>query len=86
MISQDKEIYISDDNGDILEFNSMTLNKYILEICKKMKLMHLDIDKIVNNVYPKLKNINTANDINEIIIMYATEMICDHYDYQYIAT
>ena len=86
MISQDKEIYISDDNGDILEFNSMTLNKYILEICKKMKLMHLDIDKIVNNVYPKLKNINTANDINEIIIMSATEMICDHYDYQYIAT
>lgn len=62
------------------------IKKYIASICQKMKVEYLDIDKIANNVYPKLKTMNTIKDIEEQIISSSSEMVVDHYDYPCIAT
>ena len=73
-------IYIIN-NGYIKPLAYATVYKYIFSICEKMKIEHLDIDKITKNVYPKLKINNTISEIENQIIMCASEMVIDHYDY-----
>src|SRR5271169_3032634 len=80
-----KETFIIDENGDLHFLHYDTVKKYIGAICKKMYITHLDVDKITNNVYPKLKTKNTIDDVDEQIIMSASEMVTDHYDYPRIA-
>ena len=77
---KDNNIYILENNY-IRQLKKETLEKFIWNICQEMKLKHLDVKKITNNIFPKLKNINTIKDINEQIISISTEMITDHYDY-----
>ena len=63
-----------------------SVKKYIEVICLKRRLNHLDVDKITDNVYPKLKRINTIQEIKDQIITSASEMITDHFDYPAIAS
>ena len=79
------QIYISE-NNTTRKLNYETIEKYITIICSKMNVGHLDIKKISDNVYPKLKKINTIHEVNNQIVMSASEMITDHYDYPAIAT
>lgn len=80
-----ENIYIID-NHKVKILGRNTIRKYIAAICDKINIGHLDLDKITDNVYPKLKLKNTIQDVNEQIIACATEMVIDHYDYPYIAT
>jgi ribonucleotide reductase alpha subunit len=80
-----ENIYIID-NGIVKLLKYNTIKKYILAICQKMNVQHLDTDKIAKNVYPKLKNVNTITEVDDQIVMSATEMVTDHYDYPCIAT
>src|SRR5581483_6732240 len=57
-----KNVYLIDGQKTKI-LNLETIKKYILTICQKMKVEHLDIDKIANNVYPKLKSKNTIKDV-----------------------
>lgn len=68
-------------NDDVRPLESESIYMYIESICQKMNLEHLDIDKIVSNVYPKLKTMNTFDDINDQIVSSASDMATDHYDY-----
>ncbi|XWV24838.1 putative ribonucleoside di phosphate reductase alpha subunit [Tupanvirus deep ocean] len=79
------KIYIVN-NGIIKLLKFETIKKYISVICQKMKVEHLDVDKITKNVYPKLKTKNTINEVQDQIVMSASEMVTDHYDYPCIAT
>ncbi|XWV26085.1 ribonucleoside-diphosphate reductase large subunit [Tupanvirus soda lake] len=79
------KIYIIN-NGTIKLLKFDTIKKYISVICQKMKVEHLDVDKIASNVYPKLKTKNTINEVQDQIVMSASEMVTDHYDYPCIAT
>lgn len=82
---QNDKIYITDgDVTKILEYD--TIKKYIQTICGLMKIEHLDSDKLVKNVYPKLKTFNTVEEVENQIVMSASEMVTDHYDYPCIAT
>lgn len=82
----EQNIYMSISNGNEINiFTRETLHKYLTSICQKNNIEHLDVEKIISNVYPKLKTINTPKEIDEQIIMSTTEMIIDHYDYPQIA-
>nr|URM62146.1 ribonucleoside diphosphate reductase large subunit [Mimivirus sp.] len=75
----------------IIDGNTMPLyrgiiKQYIESISQKMEINDIDIDAIVNNVYPKLKDINTLDDIQNQIIASSSEMMIDHYNYPKIAT
>ena len=74
------------DNNKIKLLTLEIIHKYISTICQKMKIEHLEIDKITKNVYPKLKQKNTIKELEDQIIMCASEMVTDHYDYPCIAT
>lgn len=76
---------IIDKNGVRRKLERKYIYDYIEIICREMKIMHLDINKITDNVYPKLKENNTIKDIEEQIIISASEMIIEHYDYPKIA-
>ena len=82
------DIYLTDGNDDdfgyILDY--ATVRSYINAIAQNMNVMHLNIDKLANNVYPKLKTKNTIEDLQFQIITSASEMVTDHYDYPSIAT
>ena len=79
-------VHVIDDKGDIRLLPYQTLKKYISVICDKLNIKHLDVEKITNNVYPKLKSKNTVQDIDDQIIVCSSEMVIDHYDYPKIAT
>ena len=79
------DIYIVN-NGLTKVLGYDTIKKYIATICQKMHVEHLDTDKITNNVYPKLKTKNTIEEVEDQIVMCASEMVTDHYDYPCIAT
>ncbi|MEM3062063.1 MAG: ribonucleoside-diphosphate reductase subunit alpha [Nitrososphaerota archaeon] len=72
-------------NGQVVALSSDTLRDYIRKICQQMKVDHLDVDKVVKHVYPKLKEINTLEEVDDQIVTTTTEMITDHYDYPCIA-
>ena len=74
-----------DYNGTIQVLTLQTVKKYIVSILEKMEINYLDADKLVHNIYPKLKTINTIKDIDEQIIASSSEMVTDHYDYPKIA-
>jgi len=61
------------------------IKEYINNICQKMNAQHLNVDKLANNVYPKLKNQNTIKDVEYQITTCASEMVTDHYDYPAVA-
>lgn len=80
------DVYIYNKRNRLQLFKQETIKKYLSSICEKASLSHLDIDALANNVYPKLKKKNTIEEIKNQIIASASEMMTDHYDYQYIAT
>lgn len=80
----ENDIYLMN-GGKTSPLRRDTIKEYIKSICQKMKVEHLDIEKVLNNVYPKLKTINTIKDIEEQIISSSSEMVVDHYDYPCIA-
>lgn len=67
----------------VLKFN--TVKQYIDSICQKTNTEHLDTIKLTKSIYPKLKDVNTSDEIKEQIISCSTEMILEHYDYPKIA-
>ena len=79
------DIYIVN-NGSTRVLKHDAIKKYITTICQKMHVEHLDTEKITNNVYPKLKTRNTIEEVEDQIVMCASEMVTDHYDYPCIAT
>lgn len=87
-ISPDDQVYIINTvNGDttrkLLSYND--LYKYLFSICQKIDKEYLDVGKITDNVYPKLKMENTLDEIEYQIVMCTSEMVLDHYDYPSIA-
>ena len=84
VLSRDDIYIVDDDQMRILE--KETIKKYISIICQKLKVDHLDLDKITSNIYPKLKTINTIDEVEEQIVTCASEMVVEHYDYPRIAT
>jgi len=79
-------VYVIGENGIIKKLKYEPIQKYIAKICQIMNVEHLDTDCITAKVYPKLKLKNTIKEIEEQIVMCATEMVTDHYDYPCIAT
>lgn len=79
-----EEIYIIHD-GNMYPISLTNIRNFISKICQDMKVEHLNVEKISNNVYPKLKNVNTFEDMENQIIICASEMVIDHYDYSAIA-
>jgi ribonucleoside-diphosphate reductase alpha subunit len=80
----DRKFYLSDGN----KINILTrefIYDYVSSICRRMSIEHLDVNRVILNVYPKLKTINTIKEIREQIIMSTTEMVIDHFDYPSIA-
>src|SRR5437870_4055658 len=68
--------------GPIYQSN---IKLFIDEIVRKSNINNINTDKIVADVYNKLKEINTTSDIDEQIISSASELACEHYDYPKIA-
>ncbi|ANB50699.1 putative ribonucleotide reductase large subunit [Powai lake megavirus] len=72
-------------DGNTMPLYRGIIKQYIESISQKMEINDIDIDAIVNNVYPKLKDINTLDDIQNQIIASSSEMMIDHYNYPKIA-
>nr|WBF70676.1 ribonucleoside-diphosphate reductase large subunit [Megavirus caiporensis] len=72
-------------DGNVIPLYRDIIKQYIESISQKMEINDIDIDAIVNNVYPKLKDINTLDDIQNQIIASSSEMMIDHYNYPKIA-
>jgi ribonucleoside-diphosphate reductase alpha subunit len=78
------EPFLIQENGTLL-LTKDYIYQYVQKICQERSLEHLNIDKLVNAVHPKLKNSNTLDELNDLIITCSTELVTNHYDYQYIA-
>lgn len=74
-------ILLRDKNQKLRILTKESIHQYIDAICKKTGTKYLDINKLVNNIYPKLKQVNTMKELDEQIVSCSTEMIVDHYDY-----
>lgn len=74
-------IYLTQNNVNILLSKS--------ELFNSIQMIYndndIDLNKIVESVYPKLKTYNTIEELEEQIISSSTEMIIDHYNYPKIA-
>uniref|UniRef100_A0A6G6AD20 Ribonucleoside-diphosphate reductase n=1 Tax=Borely moumouvirus TaxID=2712067 RepID=A0A6G6AD20_9VIRU len=68
-------------NGTLQPLYKQVVKQYVNSIFQKMNIGHLNIDPLVDNVYPKLKDVNTLLDVENQIIASSTEMLADHYDY-----
>ena len=77
-------IFIKSANGSVIPLKANYILAYLKTICNKINIVVPDINKLLSNVYPKLKKINTVDDIDEQIIASASEMVIDHYIYQKI--
>lgn len=83
-ISTSSDIFIkSTRNGKetITKLESTYIGAYLNAICAHIDIPFIDVNKILHNVYPKLKRINTIDDIEEQIIASASEMAVDHHLY-----
>ncbi len=78
------KIYILND-GLYYILEKDTIRDYIKIICQKMKVEHLNVDKVVDNVYPKLKSVNKLSEIEDLVVSVTSDMCTDHYDYPCIA-
>lgn len=77
-------VYIKNSDKRLsLSFESV--QKYVSTICNIRKLQHLDSKKVADNVYPNLKTINTSKDIEDQVVVSASELATEHYDYPQIA-
>ena len=61
------------------------LEEYVEKICESANTKYVEVARIVNNVYPKLKDVNSICDIDEQIISSVTDMSVYHYEYEKIA-
>lgn len=66
-------------------FTQDMLYDHILEQCEGIDASMLDFKRVADNVYPKLLDENTIDDINDLIISVTTSMVIEHYDYEKIA-
>src|SRR5437868_5112520 len=80
----DNNIYFMVDD-EVAIFEREFIREYLDDIVEKIDLQHLNIEKLIDNIYPKLKKVNTIEDIDEQIVMSASEMVTEHYDYPNIA-
>src|ERR1700688_1521128 len=71
--------------GPIAPLDKSYVRSYLTAINKCINSDNINVDTLLENVYPKLKRVNTLDDINDQIIASASEMIIDHYEYQKIA-
>ena len=85
LVVPDGEIYFRNDEGDeqVLEYGM--IYEYVESICQKMGVPHLNVTKVTNDVYPKLKTFNTITEIEDQIVMTVSNMVTDHYDYSAVA-
>ena len=76
-----------DRNGSkvLKSLEPQNIKSFIDTIVAKGNIQGLNTDRIVNDVYHKLKEINTIADIDQQIISSASELACEHYDYPKIA-
>jgi ribonucleoside-diphosphate reductase alpha subunit len=72
---------ITDDKSECVLTERMIINH--LRFCIKESKLSLidDIEQIASSVYSKLKNVNTMNDINDQIILYCSNYVSRHFDY-----
>ncbi len=87
-IVPDNDIFIKVCTGETIQVIPLQkdyVRNYLVSVCEKNNIGHLDIEKILNNVYPKLKKVNEYKDIDDQIIASASDMSVDHYDYQKIS-
>ncbi|BCS83273.1 ribonucleoside-diphosphate reductase large subunit [Cotonvirus japonicus] len=61
------------------------IKEYIDNILQQLDINYLDANKLTDRVYPKLKSVNTNNDIENQIVSSASEMVIYHHDYPKIA-
>ena len=85
LVVPDGEIYFRNDEGEeeVLEYGM--IHEYVESICQKMGVPHLNVTKVTNDVYPKLKTYNTITEIEDQIVMTVSNMVTDHYDYSAVA-
>lgn len=67
-----------------IEIYESNIYQYIEQICQENELKNVDIVRLVKMVYPKLKDINSEQDIDEQIVSSATDLAANHYDYEKI--
>lgn len=79
-------IYLRNSDGNYVVLTQQSVYSFIHSICEHLKIRHLSVEKITNNVYPKLKTQNSLDEFENLIISCATEMAIEHYDYPKIAT
>ena len=85
-MNSDSDIFIrSEKNETLMPLKEDYIRSYLEAICNKIGI-DLDVNKILSNVYPKLKKYNTINDIDDQIIASASEMAVDHHLYPKIGT
>src|SRR5579863_2976338 len=77
-------VFIQSNNGSLMPLKPDYILSYLQTICQKINIVVPDINKLLSNVYPKLKKINTISDIDNQIVATASEMVIDHYIYQKI--
>jgi ribonucleoside-diphosphate reductase alpha subunit len=88
-MSSDSSIFVRltiDGIDKVAPLREAYIQTYLQSICAKINAPVLDINRILNNVYPKLKKINTIEDIDNQIIASVSEMATDHYIYMKIGT
>lgn len=66
-------------------FTQDMLFDHILQKCEGIDMQTLNLQKVAQNVYPKLLSDNTVEDVDDLIVSVTTSMMIDHPDYQKIA-
>lgn len=80
-------VQIKNDIGNLTEFSIYDMKKYVSGVIEKMNLNPIiNCDTIINLAYPKLKDINTWEDVDNQIINTCCELATYHYEYPMIST
>lgn len=79
------DIYLinSDKKREILTCRD--IQDQLENICLRRKITGLDLKRLANNVYSKLKSVNTQQEVDEMIVTTSAEMSTENYHYPKIA-
>lgn len=81
---ESNNIYIVNDNTKLI-LHDVYILRYLKHICKEMKIRDLNVNRLVSVIYPKLQSVNTIEDVDNQIILSASDMAINHHDYFAIA-
>lgn len=83
-LENNTDIFIINDNIKLV-LHEIYILRYLKYICKEMKINDLNVHRLVSVIYPKLQKINTIEDVDNQIILSASDMAINHHDYFSIA-